>query len=80
MLRQLEAEFIVLCRVAFGIRFKVTDWDPDNGKDTIEIVGTSISLGTISNLIFLEEEMDTFDTKGKAKVHEISDPAKPPPN
>jgi len=35
----LEAKFIVLCKVAFGINFKVTKWDLDNEEGYVEVVG-----------------------------------------
>jgi hypothetical protein len=85
-LRQLEAKFIVLCRLvfgisSFGINFKVTNWGFDYEKEYVKVASTSGSPGTSSNPIFLKEEMEA-DTKGKAKMHEIfihAGPDKPPP-
>jgi hypothetical protein len=70
----------MLCRVAFGINFKVTNWGFDDEKEYVEVVGTPVSLGTNSNPIVLEEGMEV-DIKRKAKMHETSShasPTKPP--
>jgi len=45
-IRPLETKFITLCKVAFGISFKVKKWDPANDEDTMEVAGTSGFLGT----------------------------------
>jgi hypothetical protein len=42
-IKRLEVKFTVLCRVAFGINFKVQDWDPDNNDELINVTGTSAS-------------------------------------
>jgi hypothetical protein len=37
-LRRLEAKFTVLCRVVFGLNFKVLDWEPSKDKETMEVI------------------------------------------
>lgn len=73
--QRLEAKFIVLCKVAFNMKFYVTNGWSDDEKEYVE---ESRSLGppcTSSNLIMLEEDM-VMDIKGKAKLHETSSHAR----
>jgi hypothetical protein len=70
MIRRLEDKFIVLCKVDFGINFKVTNWDPSNEKETIEVVGTLGFPRTSSNPINVEDELREY-TKEKATTYKI---------
>jgi hypothetical protein len=36
-LRIMKPKFTTLCRVAFGLSFKVTNWEPDKGEGTMEV-------------------------------------------
>jgi hypothetical protein len=55
-LRRLEAKFIALCRVVFGLKFKVFYWDPGKEEETVEVIGTLGSQGTNSNLIIIDDK------------------------
>jgi hypothetical protein len=70
---------MVLCKVTFGINFKVNEWDPYKEEETMNVTGTSNSQRTNANPINIEED----DVKGKVKAHEIlmdSGPTKSPQN
>jgi hypothetical protein len=66
-INRLEAKFTVSCKVAFGISFKLTDWDPDNEEETMDGASTSSSQGTSTNVINIEDD----DSKEKDKEHGI---------
>lgn len=50
---RLEPNFTVLCRVAFGINFKVKDWNLDNNDELVNVMRTSESS---ANPITVDEE------------------------
>jgi len=63
----------MLCRVAFGINFKVTDCYPENEEKTVDVTDTSSSQGSTSNPINIEYDY----SKGKDKEHAIPSEASP---
>jgi len=75
--RGLEAKFTILCRVAFGINFKVTKWDQANDQDIVEVAEASIYPSTRSNPIIVDDALGQV-INGKAKVYGIPSQVGPP--
>lgn len=69
----LEAKFEAICRMVFGVRIEVSEWQPSEKEHSTEANETPVSQGTSSNPIIIEED-PALEVSKLAKEPQSSSP------